>query len=618
MKKCLSLLTALLCAAAMLLTACGKEPSPGSSVVSDGSEASVPNSDPSAPNSDPSSGVSDASTTSGGASATGTKAASATSRTGGSTTPSSSFSLNDRANKTGGTVKNNCHTVGYPIADKKVTLSVMIKDYTGLSNYSAMKINEFLKEKMNIQIEWIVVSAEQVGKRMNLAYTSGDLPDMFMGMAPATYETHWKYIKQGLVVQLDDLLKTYAPNITAMFAESKLAKYYATAEDGHIYMLPMINEEEHPRIYESLFINNVWLKNLGLSVPKTTDQLKSVLQAFRDNDPNGNGKKDEIPLLLKATSMAGSLPGCLYGPFGLSVYGGNVGTQIDDNGKVQLNYISDGYKRALIYYRDLYQAGMINSDWTTCSEESYRNRLRAQTPVVGAFVADNATELLGAARIKDHTFVPALSNGKDKTTWAVANTEYIWSSWFLITKACKYPEIAVRFADYFYSNEGSMTALYGPQGYNWDVDKSGKITMTDAYYSEKYKSSDLTPGYPLPAWRSAALSTATEIPAAKMKNDDQRASAQEKKVKRSTYGKVAPKYPQINYYIWDQDKKNYTEVEDYLNTYVQELNTQFLKNECNIETFWDNYVSVCKTLGCETQRALLQKSADRYFAAMGK
>ena len=33
MKKCLSLLTALLCAAAMLLTACGKEPSPGSSVI---------------------------------------------------------------------------------------------------------------------------------------------------------------------------------------------------------------------------------------------------------------------------------------------------------------------------------------------------------------------------------------------------------------------------------------------------------------------------------------------------------------------------------------------------------------------------------------------------------
>ena len=190
MKKCLSLLTALLCAAAMLLTACGKEPSSGSSVVSDGSEVSVPNSDPSAPNSDPSSGVSDASTTSGGASAAGTKAASATSRTGGSTTPSSSFSLNDRANKTGGTVKNNCHTVGYPIADKKVTLSVMIKDYTGLSNYSAMKINEFLKEKMNIQIEWIVVSADQVGKRMNLAYTSGDLPDMFMGQVPQIHASH--------------------------------------------------------------------------------------------------------------------------------------------------------------------------------------------------------------------------------------------------------------------------------------------------------------------------------------------------------------------------------------------------------------------------------------------
>ena len=35
--------------------------------------------------------------------------------------------------------------------------------------------------------------------------------------------------------------------------------------------------------------------NLGLEAPTTVDELYDVLVAFRDNDPNGNGQKDEIP-----------------------------------------------------------------------------------------------------------------------------------------------------------------------------------------------------------------------------------------------------------------------------------------------------------------------------------
>ena len=34
--------------------------------------------------------------------------------------------------------------------------------------------------------------------------------------------------------------------------------------------------------------------NLGLDMPETTDELHEVLKAFVNNDPNGNGVKDEI------------------------------------------------------------------------------------------------------------------------------------------------------------------------------------------------------------------------------------------------------------------------------------------------------------------------------------
>ena len=45
------------------------------------------------------------------------------------------------------------------------------------------------------------------------------------------------------------------------------------------------------------FINMPWLEKLGLDIPKTTDELYAVLKAFKERDPNGNNKPDEIPLI---------------------------------------------------------------------------------------------------------------------------------------------------------------------------------------------------------------------------------------------------------------------------------------------------------------------------------
>lgn len=37
------------------------------------------------------------------------------------------------------------------------------------------------------------------------------------------------------------------------------------------------------------------LDKLGLEQPDNVDELYDVLVAFRDQDPNGNGKADEVP-----------------------------------------------------------------------------------------------------------------------------------------------------------------------------------------------------------------------------------------------------------------------------------------------------------------------------------
>ena len=74
-----------------------------------------------------------------------------------------------------------------------------------------------------------------------------------------------------------------------------------TATDGHIYAFPWIEElgagkENIHSIDTFPWINVEWLNNLGLDMPTNAEELKEVLLAFKNDDPNGNGQADEIPL----------------------------------------------------------------------------------------------------------------------------------------------------------------------------------------------------------------------------------------------------------------------------------------------------------------------------------
>lgn len=528
------------------------------------------------------------------------------------------YYLND-LNNTGksATLKNNCYSTGYPIADKTITFNVMIKDYTNLSNYDLMKINDFLKEKMNVQIKWNVVQANDVIDKMTLAFASGNMPDLFWGMAPFGTSSIYTYAEQGLVLKLDDYIDKYAPNIKRMFSETPESKYAVTYEDGNIYSIPMVNSEREAFAYEGLYINKTWLDKLNLGMPTSTNSFLSVLSAFKSNDPNGNGKADEIPLCLINENMSGVLPACLYGPFGISAYGSHVGMSVNDSGKIVANFISDNYKTALTYYKTLYKKGLIDSEWFSNNKNTLKTKLNTGTMTVGAFVSENPLLLMDSDRFSNYTLVPAFRDKSvSKASWSITGVEYIWSEWVMISSSCKKPEVAMRLIDYFYSLEGSLTALLGPQGNNWDVKSDGSIYMTDAYYAGTYKNSTLTPGYPLPNYASKAYYALTDKTTSSKTVAATKATDQAKKDIQTTYKSAAPKnvMPNLIKFTSDEDKSKV--VSDQLTTYIQSMAKEFVSGSTDISAFWDNYVSVCKNLGCDNSVYYAQLAYDRYKKAV--
>src|SRR5699024_10973892 len=139
------------------------------------------------------------------------------------------------------------------------------------------------------------------GTTLNLDFASGDLDDIIFaaGNSNFTADMEVKYGEQGLIIPLEDLIEEYAPNIQKMFEERPDVKKSITTLDGHIYALPrVVKEGGTSSWYMSPFwYNGRWLDELGVDeLPETTEELYDLLVRFRDEDPNGNGEADEIPL----------------------------------------------------------------------------------------------------------------------------------------------------------------------------------------------------------------------------------------------------------------------------------------------------------------------------------
>ena len=504
-------------------------------------------------------------------------------------------------------VVNNCYKTGYPIAKNKVTLKVMAVDYSNGTDYNKMAFTKFIEKRFNVKLEFQMIDNASVNESVSLALASGNMPDMFWGTGLLNSTTVTRYGSEGRLIKLNNYFADYAPNITKMLNEHKDVKYLATEDDGNIYKIPFYREDDS-LWNESLYINKTWLKKLGLNMPKNTNELLNVLRQFRDNDPNGNGKKDEIPLV-----FVEDVPKGWYGMFGLSTF--NHLSSADSNGKITYVPTSTQYKNAISFASSLYSEKLLfNTEMRNVTAAKVKSMIEGSTPTVGIVNATTYSTIMSAKTfLNDYTIMPIVDGtGNGTATWSYMDTEQLWPNWGMITSACKYPEIAVRLVDYFYSTEGAVVAEYGPFGEKmyWKYDSNGKpvINNNGVDYTK------LSPWHAIPRYRSKAmLNFFTNESTAKDENT-QKANKTEAALKETIYGnlKINKTY-NYKYTQAETDELNKA-VSSSLNTTVNDWRFQFIYGQKNINNEWSAYVDQLNQLGAATQTKTKLAAADRMQA----
>ncbi|RAV06365.1 extracellular solute-binding protein [Paenibacillus sp. YN15] len=382
---------------------------------------------------------------------------------------SSETANQDKGNTTKADDTKGVAATGFPIVQEPLKLKIFTRIAPSNGPFKDMPVFQEYEKMSNIQIEWIEAPTDGFNEKKNLLFASNELPDALYRSAITPLEAV-RYGSGGQLIPLEKLIETHAPNLKKLMEEYPEIRSAITTPEGHIYAIPGIVTVGSART-DKKWINQEWLNKLNLKVPETTDELYEVLKAFRDQDPNGNGKKDELPM----TARSASLIPTIAGSFGLDF---QLGYNINlENDKVNIWMGSERNKEMLMYLNKLYSEKLLDPEIYTQKEAQYLTKQGSGN--TGLFFDQTNNPMLDGKVEKQYVGIAPLKGPHGDRLQLAAPVPRDFGA-FAITSVNKNPEATMRWIDYFYSDEGSTLLRFGRLGENYEL-RDGIPYYTDSF-----------------------------------------------------------------------------------------------------------------------------------------
>ena len=365
---------------------------------------------------------------------------------------------------------------GYPVMSEPVVIKVFAftstpegpgawetpNDIVFFKNYNALT---------NISFEWDTVVSSAWAERAKLMVAGDDLPDVFFKGRFSNAELS-KFGADGLFVNLEDKLDTYAPDLAKYLADRDLTKYLRLGEG--IWGFPYIYETEGVRIGK-IFVNTKWLAAVDKEMPTNWDEIYDVLVAFRDNDANENGDpNDETPAGFTSRS---DMVSAFSGEFGLM----NRGTAneyidadpADETGNtLRFWYADEAMKDLLRMGKKYYDEQFVP---TTFFDADYYNSIIKSIRGNNMLGIHTQYATATGSYVDDYIAMPK----SPSDLWGRCSGYLNSYSSMVITKECPIPEAMMSWANYFYTIQGAYDYCLGVLGESYIINDEGHTELTD-------------------------------------------------------------------------------------------------------------------------------------------
>jgi len=358
-------------------------------------------------------------------------------------------------------------TVNLAVAEAptELTIAVVRRAADRTETFNEKQWVKDAEEALNLKLNFVELIEGAVDEPL-AALLAGDLPDVFfMGLQ----------LVENIVTQnaglfrpiTEEELKTYAPTYYSL-CENHVNGWreYMTYPDGNMYgmMSGTLSSEMH--LTQGLFfINTAWLEKLDLEVPTTMDEFYNVLVAFRDQDPNGNGLKDEIPIDFGNSHWTSHILK-FAGSWGMAM---DQETFYDvENGSAVGTVNTPEFREFLEYYHKLGQEGLFNLEGFSQTNDQFVANCDAMR--VGMFWQWGPWSAIksDANAVKDYQvmLLPAVEGQQFKVKPNQPNRT-ARNGW-VISKDCKNWEKAMELYDYWCDPARALTVANGAEGIGWE------------------------------------------------------------------------------------------------------------------------------------------------------
>lgn len=503
----------------------------------------------------------------------------------------------------------NFNPTGLPIVKEKVTLRILTgNSAANPADFNDLQIIKDIEAATNVHIEWIMAGAGFEEKK-SLMLATGDLPDIINRSVTAAELV--KYGANGTFIPMQDLIDNYAPNTLKLFDETSGLRQFLTAPDGNIYGVPRMNSAPWTAANGLGIINKTWLDKLGLAMPTTIEEFYNVLLAFKNGDPNGNGVADEIPMAFAKFNNAGATT--LSDVNGISylmaAFGVPMGLEYMDvkDGKVVSAATTGEYKEAVKYISKMYAEGLIDPESFTMSREQLNAKI-SQDPFTVGYIQgwDIGDEFSNPAAKENYAFMPLLKGleGNDPVFYEVP-LYGVSRGAGVITSACQYPEVAMRWIDYILDTYTSMQICEGPIGVRIADKGDGTYEVKPAPEGKnatQWKDENALGGSGFFAITSNTFANILRFPATDAKVAFLNESALPYADKEA--------FPPVYYTVEEADEVALLKTD--ILSYIERKGSEWIMNG-GVDEQWDAYLAELNAMGLTRLMEINQAAYDRFI-----
>ncbi len=447
---------------------------------------------------------------------------------------------------------------------------------------------QYVRETLGVDMQ-LTQGSTDWKQQLALYITSGDLPDLMAFMDMSTFLA---YAEEGVFLDISEEVDKY-PNIKKYLStvgdpDKLLAR---TSYDGAVYGIPSVS------IARSYYVTNIrtdWLDKLGLAIPKTLDEYTEVMRAFTKNDPDGNGKDDTY-------GFSGYSAGGNGNKFLTAFFGAFGATPTQDyfvrDGKVTMNVISDEYKAALAYLRDIYAEGLIDpelftADYNQAQEKWVRGQMGIWTSWWSG--AGNSVARFGFLDANPDGSIEVIQPpvGADGKTGVIGQDPV--ENVFAIAYNTQNKDKVLELIDFACSDFGHQVLLYGIEGQFFELGEDGMPTWVYTLEGKDRKGNETTDMQVYRFFYNIEV--------------ENRARGLDDSPAQNLYQNSIDVYSSCPTYPSDfmgLTSEEYVTYNSELDAYKDEMCIKFILGEASLDKDWDTYVSTFLKMGGDAVRQSL-------------